>query len=185
MKTYVPGSIIRRLRAPFFLSLFVILSVSTFGGIVGEDCVFLTYDLRAPNLASREQMERRVFDLVNAERASNGLTPLMWIDKAADAARSHSEDMAANRYLSHYDLHGRKVSQRAEDAGLNDWRWLGENIAWLSGHSDPTNRVVENWMRSKGHRENILQQNFNQSGIGMAVSSDGKYYFTQVFVLRR
>jgi uncharacterized protein YkwD len=40
-------------------------------------------------------------------------------------------------------------------------------------------------MRSQGHRENLLDTRWKESGIGIAVASDGSYYFTQVFLLRR
>ncbi|MEO7659119.1 MAG: CAP domain-containing protein, partial [Pyrinomonadaceae bacterium] len=78
-----------------------------------------------------------------------------------------------------------KVDDRADQFGLNDWRRIGENIAWVMGHADPAVRVVECWMRSPGHRNNILDSNFREAGLGLAVANDGKYYFTQVFVKRK
>ncbi|MFT3746157.1 MAG: CAP domain-containing protein [Pyrinomonadaceae bacterium] len=137
-------------------------------------------EIAQPNLTS----ELRVFDLVNEERKKLGIQPLIWNEKAASAARSHSDDMAGSGYLSHSDLFGGKPDDRVAKAGLNDWRRLGENIAWVSGHADPLTRVVECWMNSPGHRENMLNPKFRESGLGMTVTNDGKSYFTQVFVSR-
>lgn len=130
-------------------------------------------------------METRVFDLVNDERVKNGLSLLVWNEKAALAARYHSGNMASSGFLGHEDLFGKKPEHRVERFGLTDWRRLGENVAWVSGHEDPLSRVVSRWMNSPGHRLNILGSKFNESGLGMSVTKDGKFYFTQVFVTRR
>lgn len=130
-------------------------------------------------------MERGVFDLINDEREKNGRSRLVWTDQAAAVARYHSTNMAESCFFGHEDNDGRRPSQRANLLGLRDWRSIGENIAWLSGFADPVKRVVEGWMKSTGHRENILDPGYRESGIGLAVASDGKYYFTQVFILRK
>ena len=130
-------------------------------------------------------MEERVFELINEERSKYGVQPLIWLDKAAITARSHSDDMAEFQYFSHADLGGRRVDDRADEVGLKDWRQIGENIAWLSGTTDPAKRVVDCWMNSEGHRHNILNPKFRETGLGLAISKDEKYYFTQVFVFRK
>ena len=129
-------------------------------------------------------IEHRVFDLINDERAHYGRSPLAWVERVADSARYHSRDMATNAYFNHADLAGKRATTRIEMFGLNDWRQVGENIAWLSGGDDPAARVVRLWMESPGHRENILNRSFRESGIGLARSNDGKLYLTQVFLLR-
>lgn len=134
---------------------------------------------------SARSIERRVFDLVNNERVKIGLQPLIWLDRAADSARTHSQDMAGNNYFSHKDLGGKLAGSRADKCGLNDWRLIGENIAWISGGGDTASRTVNSWMRSEGHRENMLNPKFKESGIGLAVTREGKYYFTQILMLRR
>ncbi len=138
----------------------------------------------AVKLESTRALEHRVLDLINVKRFENGKQPLAWVDAEANAARSHSSDMAANNYLSHADLAGVTMIGRAKEFHFNDWNLLGENIGWISGKGDPALRVVESWMNSKGHRSNILNRKFSESGIGIAISMDGKYYFTQVFVRR-
>ena len=68
--------------------------------------------------------------------------------------------------------------------GLRGWKALGENIAYNQGYSDPTAFAVERWMVSEKHRENILNGEFTHAGIGIAHASDGRVFFTQVFMER-
>ncbi len=142
-------------------------------------------DSRFAATESRYSIERRVFELVNQERINNGRKPLEWIENAAEAARFHSANMAASSFLGHADLGGKKVHDRADQFGLSDWRRIGENVAWISGYDDPAARVVYCWMNSASHRKNMLDSKFRESGLGLAVTDKGKYYFTQVFVSRK
>jgi uncharacterized protein YkwD len=139
---------------------------------------------RSREVSSLSSLERRVFDLVNEERIRAGKQPLVWLDRVATVARYHSTNMAAHNFFSHVDPQGRRSGKRADQLGVSDWKQIGENIAWLSG-SDPAARVVRSWMQSPGHRENILNNGYRESGIGLSIADDGKYYFTQVFVRRK
>lgn len=72
--------------------------------------------------------ESEVIDLVNVERAAEGIAPLSYDARLAAAARGHSEDMGLHDYFSHTSLDGRTVSDRITDAGYT-WNFIGENIA--------------------------------------------------------
>jgi len=122
----------------------------------------------------RYSQERDVFSLVNMERSVIGLYLLIWDNRLFDAARGHSEDMAEQNYFSHDSLDGRSFSQRISDAGYT-CNMCGENIA--GGYSTPQ-AVVNAWMNSQGHRDNILSSSFCDIGVGYA--SDG-HYWTQDF----
>lgn len=167
------------------LLLFVGFACFTSAQSVNTNIVAVTYNGFTTENNTTYAVERRVFDLVNNERIKNGRRPLVWIDQAAVAARDHSENMAEFGYFSHTDLQGKQIANKADKYGLSDWREIGENIAWLSGAADPATSVVESWMNSTGHRENILNSRFRESGIGLSKTKNGKYYFTQVFVLRK
>lgn len=130
-------------------------------------------------------MERRVFGLVNRERESGGLRPLVWIDKAAAVARFHSNSMSQSNFLGHRDMNGKKVADRADSFGLSNWVQIGENVIWVTGYEDPAVRAVYSWMRSSGHRQNIMDRKYSETGLGLSISPEGKYYFTQVFVSPR
>ncbi len=133
-------------------------------------------------ISSSASLERRVFELINAKRAERGLKSLSWNSKVAGVARGHSKEMALYDYFSHTDVDGRLVDGRAVSAGLNKWRAIGENIAYLRGYEDPAQYAVEKWMLSPSHRDNLLDPRWQETGIGLVIASDGTYFFTQVFM---
>jgi uncharacterized protein YkwD len=130
-------------------------------------------------------VEHRTFDLINREREKRGLRSLAWSDDAAELARIHSRSMAQNNFFSHQGLDGSMVNDRAEQMGLFDWRAIGENIAFNRGYDQPVELAVQKWLESPSHRENLLNKSWVETGVGIAVSRDGSYYFTQVFILRK
>lgn len=134
-------------------------------------------------ITTSADLERRVFDLINAKRAARGAAPLSWSSKAAKAARDHSREMALYDYFSHTDIEGNLVDKRATDAGIRKWSSVGENIAYLRGYDDPALNAVERWLLSPSHRDNLLDARWKETGIGLAIRNDGTYFFTQVFVV--
>lgn len=127
-------------------------------------------------------LERRAFDLVNSERARNGLPPLVWDGELCRMARLHSEKMARLNFFDHEGPDG-DLPQRARESGVR-WRSLAENIALNQGYDDPVGLAVDQWMHSPGHRANILRGIFTHSAIGIARAADGRVYVTQVFIMR-
>jgi uncharacterized protein YkwD len=138
----------------------------------------------APASFAASSPERRAFDLINRERAARGEARLVWDDELASMARRHSENMAGRGFFSHTDQTGRDTAARAAACGVCGWRALAENIAYNQGFDDPAAFAVERWMNSAKHRDNILRAGFTHAGLGVAKSSDGTFYFTQVFVTR-
>ena len=130
-------------------------------------------------------LERKVFDLINQQRVKLGLAALEWNADIAEVAREHSENMANFRFFSHRDLDGLMVNDRADALGIKKWRAIGENIAYNRGYENPAASAVERWMQSPSHRENLLNNRWQESGIGIAVTEDGTYYFTEVFLFRK
>lgn len=128
--------------------------------------------------------ENNVLTLVNAERAKVGCQPLAPQKQLTLAARGHSTDMAVNDYFAHDSLDGRSPWDRMADAGYTSFSAAGENIA--AGYSTPAS-VMAAWMRSSGHRANILNCNFTEIGIGYHYlqndTGDTNYYhyWTQDF----
>lgn len=132
-----------------------------------------------------EKYEHKIFDAINKKRAEQNLPPLVWSDEVEKIARLHSQNMASYNFFSHAGLDGTMVSDRADQFGISKWRAIGENIAYNQGFKDPLNCAVNGWMNSQGHRENLLNDRWKESAVGIAVTEDGTYYFTQVFLLRR
>ena len=128
--------------------------------------------------------ESRLFDLINEERRSRGKKPLVWDGELTRMARYHSENMLRQGFFNHVDADGLDLSGRAELLGIHGWRALAENIAYNQGFDDPESFAVERWMTSTKHRENILNGEFTHAGLGVMRGSDGRVYFTQVFMKR-
>ncbi|MDT4966475.1 MAG: hypothetical protein QOJ64_1212 [Acidobacteriota bacterium] len=135
----------------------------------------------APPVAANS-LERRAFDLVNAERARNRLPLLVWDGTLCRVAREHSEAMARQNFFDHDGPDG-DVRDRARANGVS-WRSVGENIALNQGYDDPVGLAVNQWMQSSGHRANILRGIFTHSAVGVARAADGRVYLTQVFIMR-
>jgi uncharacterized protein YkwD len=112
--------------------------------------------------------------LVNNERAKAGLQPLRASESLARAAQVHSDDMVARQYFAHQDPLGIGIVGRVVAAGwatLTQTWHVGENIAWGSGPYASPKSVVERWMDSAGHRENMLNAAFREAGVGVAAGS--------------
>ena len=135
--------------------------------------------------ASVATIEQQVFKLINAERAKNGLGELQWNESLAELARVHSRDMANVKFFSHRGSDGSMIDDRADRLGLGTWRSIGENIAYMRGYDDPASLAVEKWLESSAHRKNLLGPNWTESAVGVAVTEDGTYYMTEVFLVRK
>lgn len=114
-----------------------------------------------------------MFAAINAARATAGLAPYEWNGLVTLAAQRHSDDMAANRTMTHTGSDGSDAGQRLSRVGFA-WSSWGENIA--AGYIDPA-AVVQGWMTSAGHRRHLLG-NFHYIGVGIATSDEGIQYWT-------
>ena len=132
--------------------------------------------------ASTFALERRAFDIINEQRASRRLAPLKWNEDMARVARLHSGNMARYKFFSHQGRDGSQVSNRANAIAKRTWYSIGENIAFNNGFRNPVEMACQQWMTSPGHRQNILDGGWTESGIGAAFAPDGSFYITQVFI---
>lgn len=129
----------------------------------------------APATDDRTAAVQAVLERVNAERAGAGCLPLT-LDPALNAlAAGYSQDMAARGFFDHTDPDGRSPWDRAAAAGIESMG--GENIA--RGQQD-AQAVMDAWMASDGHRDNILNCNFTTMGVGVHFGEGGPWW-TQVF----
>ena len=115
-----------------------------------------------PNVANLPA-ETAVLVIVNAERAKAGCRALTVDSRLAAAARKHSADMVARDYFSHTTPDGVSFSKRIDAEGYK-WSLVGENIA--AGQRNAT-EVMKAWMKSPGHRANILNCGYRNIGIGV------------------
>jgi uncharacterized protein YkwD len=121
--------------------------------------------------------EKTIFDLTNKARADNKLPPLTLNVVLTKVARAHSANMAKKGEMNHV-LDGKKPAERIKDAGY-DYSWAGENIAM--GENVSVQKIFDEWMKSQGHRENILRKEYRELGVGIARADDGKVYYSQEF----
>ncbi|MBA3805372.1 MAG: CAP domain-containing protein [Acidobacteria bacterium] len=133
---------------------------------------------------SASSLERRAFDLINEQRISNGEQPFVWDAELCRMARMHSDNMARQEFFDHSGPDGHGMQERARNSNIRGWSVLAENIAYNQGFDDPAAFAVERWMRSSKHRDNILNDRFTRSAIGIARAEDGRVYLTQVFIAR-
>ncbi len=126
-----------------------------------------------------KDVELMVYDLTNSIRKRNGLPILSWSSTASKAARKHSKDMANNKYFNHYDLYNKNPGDRLKEEGIY-YQSIGENI--IAGYGTA---IISSHARfnSLDHRENILNKDYNNLGVGFTYSEDSVYksYITQVF----
>lgn len=120
-----------------------------------------------------------MIDAINRRRSSGGLARLTRDRSLDSAARYHAANMARLRTMSH-TLPGTTAPafpDRIRRVGYR-YRRIAENIAY--GQLTAA-EVVDGWMRSSGHRENIMNPALTETGMGIARASNGQLYFCQVF----
>ncbi|GAA0596111.1 CAP domain-containing protein [Kribbella sandramycini] len=106
--------------------------------------------------------EREVLELTNSYREQAGCGPLRLNSALVEAAGRHASDMVRRHYLDHTNPDGQDPGDRMRAAGYSGSSW-GENIA--AGYPS-AQKVVSAWMKSEGHRKNILNCRFTVIGIG-------------------
>lgn len=147
----------------------------------------------------------RIHAHINEERAKQGLSPLAWDKALSRIAASHSRDMATRKYLAHDSPEGQGFPHRYRQAAYTCRIRIGgtilggaENIALNHLYNSVTTvngiahydwnssekiarKALEGWMKSPGHRKNILTPHWKREGIGAEIAPDGKVYITQNF----
>ncbi|MFP5247588.1 MAG: CAP domain-containing protein [Thermoanaerobaculia bacterium] len=112
-----------------------------------------------------------IVEAMNRERAAYGLRPLRLNEKLSMAAGDRIEDMFAKNYFAHVSPDGIEPFVWARKRGYR-YSIIGENLA--VGYRGTA--VVDGWMRSPGHRENILQRQFDEVGLAIADGSPRRGY---------
>jgi uncharacterized protein YkwD len=131
---------------------------------------------------STVEMEQSIFASINRIRQHYGLYPLKHSHKLQGMARLHCINMADYHYLGHVDSQKRELTKRVIDLNLGDWRQIAENVARSAGYKDHADAMVNEWMKSLNHKKNILNKDFDTTGIGVIRERSGYYYAAQVFM---
>jgi len=114
-----------------------------------------------------------VFELTNSFRAKYGLSKLEYHEAASIVAKAHSVDMRINNYVGHSDSQGLSPNDRLTNYGIT-FISVGENAA--GGYQDDM-LVMNGWVNSLGHRQNMLIPSHTHLGVGAS-----ERYYTQKFM---
>jgi uncharacterized protein YkwD len=110
--------------------------------------------------------------LVNRERAAHGERPLRANARLARAAQAHARSMAVYDYFEHVSPSGLTPLARMRAVGYISSSHVGyevgENIAWATLALATPRAIVAAWMRSPGHRANILDRRYRETGVGVS-----------------
>ena len=134
-----------------------------------------------PATADFTDLEVAALRLVNAHRARRHQRALVMDSTLARIARDHSRDMAERRVSFGHDGFDDRAREAERSFDLSEF---AENVALNDYPRSRTVAVaVDGWLSSPHHRENI-EGNFDRTGVGIARSGDGTFYYTQVFIAR-
>lgn len=134
-------------------------------------------------LFNSEKIEKRIFELMNKERTSRGLSALVYHNDLAELARIQSQNMNRHNFFSHTDHNGMGPQQRKVKHFPKLMGGIGENIAMHYGSTEEEIAVnlMTGWMNSPGHRANILREKYSYVGVGIEQKDAQYVYGTQVF----
>ena len=131
-------------------------------------------DAARTGIGHSDEIESAILELVNQERAKAEASPLQPDSTLRATAEGHSDDMFVRNFFSHDNPDGLSPADRIAQAhrqliGLTGENiWLGENID-LSDPKRAAAAIMNDWMHSPGHRDNILRKEYTHLGVGVAV----------------
>lgn len=123
-----------------------------------------------PAQATVQQLRHATVCVLNVQRRKHGLRRLRQNPGLVLAGQRHAMDMVERRYFSHSSTAGTPFMARIRRTGYlrrSGRTLLGENLAYGGRELGTPRQIVRSWMRSPGHRANILQPRFREVGIGV------------------
>lgn len=185
--TVMPGDTMWSIARKYEIDLNNLLAVNS--QITNPNLIFPGQTITIPNGTDKTEkdnnipsdisaLENEVIRLVNTEREKAGINALIQNSELMKVARMKSQDFIDKNYFSHTSPTYGTVSNMLETFGIT-FTAVAENIA--NGQRNAT-EVMNSWMNSPGHRDNILSSTYNQIGVGVARDSNGKLFWTQIFI---
>ena len=131
-----------------------------------------------------DAMKQDIVDRTNALRKGNGVAALRVNDKLMQAAQVRADEMASSSVYSHTRPDGRR------NTSVTDCPYVGENIHriadWALQGKSVSEAAVWSWNLSGGHRDNLLEKNYAETGVGLSrgVNDSGEacWYCVQLFL---
>jgi len=178
-------------RSGFWMLVVVAVGVVAVAAL-GAGADMLGIDSEAPTL-DEDRVEDEVRNQVNEIRSDSSLIVLEHDEDLYQQSEAHTERMAANDRLAN-QIGESTVDDRLGSAGCAygsenvAQSWEFEEIDIPDGETISTNSeeelaaaLVESWMTSDGHRENILTNDWRHTAVSVEIRDDGKVYATQMF----
>lgn len=130
-------------------------------------------------LTQMTEMETKLLNRINEKRKENNLVELTIDDELQNVARLKAQEMVEKDYFSHTSPEYGSPFEMMDNMGIT-YKVAGENIAGNISLEEAVNA----WMQSEGHRDNILENGYNYTGIGIAKSPKYGNIFVQMFIGR-
>ena len=127
--------------------------------------------------AATTTAEKTAFDLLNADRARNGLKPLKLNSQLTVLGGNYAQDMINRNFFAHNNPEGMTPFDRMRQAGIS-YNTAGENLAINSN----VNTAEVAFMNSAGHKANILNTTYTDVGIGVRYDANGAAHVVQEFI---
>ena len=143
--------------------------------IPNPDLIYPNQKINIPNIDQTKGVEAEVLNLVNQQRQKQGLKPLQMDWELQRVARIKACDMAQAGYFSHQSPSYGSPFDMMKHYGIA-FKSAGENIA--QGQTSAQS-VMDSWMNSQGHRENILKPDFTHIGVGYCQQGN---HWVQMFI---
>ena len=121
-------------------------------------------------------LEMELFNLINEERTKNGVEPLKWSNQMYPAASVRGKECA--ELFDHTRPNGSSCFTALDECNIK-YYYAAENIAMVFPVDSA--RMVNAWMNSEGHRNNILNPSLKYTAIGVTVTESGEMYAAQLF----
>ena len=153
------------------VALLAVLSFSCSTDSIDEKAEMLSSNLVIPAPTS---FELHILELINNHRLSIGLNPLQNMDLIKSQTYNHTDYMVETQTISH-DYFFERSNFLKKNAGALK---VSENVAY--GYTS-AEALVNAWIRSEGHRSNI-EGDFTNFDISAEKGSDGKWYYTNIFI---
>ncbi len=158
------------------LSLLVFLSFVLFSCSKEDDGIYLNETTEIINKnVTYSKIENDILDLVNTHRNSIGIPTLTKMNIVSGVADGHTEYMIETGQISH-DNFDERAQELMDNAGAKS---VGENVAY--GYTTAES-VVKSWLKSPEHKAIIENPHFTHFGISTEANSDGRNFFTQMFI---
>jgi hypothetical protein len=146
--------------------------------------LLLASQLRADDGPDPAKVAEAVREQINKVRGDAKARELTESEPLAKSAKAYAEYLAKTGKFAH-DADGKQPDDRAAAAGY-DTHFVAENLFKISGAEglktdEIARKMVEGWLKSEGHRKNLMNPGYYETGVGVARADDGSYYASQVF----